>query len=62
MVMKMMKNEEDKSKEVIVVDPKLKSTLTKKIVRYERENAIQKERTDSQMEEIIKHYIEGEVK
>ena len=49
-------------KEVIVIDNSLLSAITKKIVRLERDNAIQKEKTDSQMEEIIKRVIEGEVK
>ncbi len=60
--MTMMNNEEEKSKEVILVDDKIKTSITKKVVRLERDNAIQKERTDSQMEEIIKRIIEGEVK
>lgn len=44
------------------VDKNLLSTITKKIVRLERENSIQKDKTDSQMEEILKRVIEGEVK
>ena len=60
--MTMMNNEEEKSKEVILVDDKIKSSITKKVVRLERDNAIQKERTDSQMEEMIKRIIEGELK
>ena len=60
--MTMMNNEKEKSKEVILVDDKIKSSITKKVVRLERDNAIQKERTDSQMEEMIKRIIEGELK
>ena len=48
-------------KEVIVIDNSLLSAITKKIVRLERDNATQQEKTDSQMEEIIKRVIDAAV-
>lgn len=51
-----------KEKETVVIDQTVLSTITKRVVRLERENGIQKERNDSQMEEILKKVIEGELK
>ncbi len=51
-----------KEKETVVIDQTVLSTITKRVVRIERENGIQKERNDSQMEEILKKVIEGELK
>lgn len=55
----MMMNDENKQ---IEIDNNLLSTITKKIVRLERENSVQKDKNDSQMEKILKRVIEGELK
>lgn len=45
-----------------VIDQKKVSSMTKRIVRAERDNYIQKEKNDSDIEESIKKIIEGELK
>lgn len=55
----MMMNDENKQ---IEIDNNLLSKITKKIVRLERENSVQKDKNDPEMVKILKRVIEGEVK
>lgn len=49
-------------KDKVTVNPEILKKITKKIVRLEKENSIQKEKSDLDMENILKRVIEGELK